>query len=445
MFDLVYLYFPIEGENLEEELNNEGPVPESLKEMLKKKGIPLPNTSTIKKANGKWQIEENERISIDKKKGVVYLCYSTSKDIEKFYNSIIRKLKDRIDNMKELNGHVIKHFLYIYGVKYPDHKITFVGFTNSDKFKFSITPVPPKNWLGLIEQSVRDDNEIGIKKIGIDLWNAMEEDIKTKLKELQNGDGNNVWIFYEGEDIEYPWEWIYWGFSDDGSYWGDIFHIVRIPAKSAKAPKFQDRDFRIENVAILRDRTCNITNESNCLTCLSEQVREKNLNDCEDLFNLNENFDYIHLRADRGSFNPGVYSDAIDKAKREKNNNIRQRGDEGAGDTNKSKILFLNISKSNINSGAAYSKSMSDILGELLNLIPVEAWIYTNTDVPDEDAPTFPQYFYNVFPETEKNMVKAVTESRKRIRNEINGIKKFYRFAYIACGNPSINVTDTAN
>ena len=97
--------------------------------------------------------------------------------------------------------------------------------------------------------------------------------------------------------------------------------------------------------------------------------------------------------------------------------------------TNSPRFLFLNLC------------GCSDIRSKIIELIPAEMLIDNSLEVPEKFALIFAKAFYEEVcgSGTGKNVVKAVTNARGKIKNQNNN--NFWRFAYFVKGNPSINVT----
>lgn len=105
---------------------------------------------------------------------------------------------------------------------------------------------------------INKNKEEKVKNCGQLLNGLISE--KTKLKEeLQNENDKikNVVICCKDEDIDYVWEWIYWKekkfFGADKFFWGDKFHIVRIPRDGIPDWEFKNSNFQINTVTILKD------------------------------------------------------------------------------------------------------------------------------------------------------------------------------------------------
>ena len=101
--------------------------------------------------------------------------------------------------------------------------------------------------------------------------------------------------------------------------------------------------------------------------------------------------------------------------------------------TNSPRFLFLNIC------------GCSDIRSRIIELIPAEMlidnsldWNDTSLEVPEKFALTFANAFYDEVcgSGTGKNVVEAVTNARRKIRNQNNN--NFWRFAYVVKGTPSM-------
>jgi hypothetical protein len=101
--------------------------------------------------------------------------------------------------------------------------------------------------------------------------------------------------------------------------------------------------------------------------------------------------------------------------------------------TNSPRFLFLNIC------------GCSDIRSRIIELIPAEMlidnsldWNDTSLEVPEKFALIFANAFYDEVcgSGTGKNVVEAVTNARRKIRNQNNN--NFWRFAYVVKGTPSM-------
>jgi hypothetical protein len=297
-------------------------------------------------------------------------------------------------------------------------------------------------------KSIGDNNEDRVKDLGDQLFDNLlrdKENDKVKVKELidqlnkvlipdsetkSKKDADiikNVWIFCNYSDNDYPWEWIHWKNAD--LFWGDKFHIVRIPVNY----RFEELDFQItlHKVTILIDRFCpsawkNYHDTKILCNLLKDFVECQEIPlDDSNLTNLND-FNCIHIGADRDTF--------------EKNNEFLAKISAKLFQ-NKPNFLFLNTYIKEP-SGKHYYPSAS------IYPYPLTTCIDSSLDnIPEKCASHFVICFYNVLKDSLKNnkeatIVETVAKTREIIKNqkELN-CDRFWRFAYVINGNPCTTLT----
>jgi hypothetical protein len=197
---------------------------------------------------------------------------------------------------------------------------------------------------------------------------------------------------------------------EDGFFWGDRFFLSRVHEKD----DFKKLSFNIHKVA-------NILLTPNCLkyaegysSCLKSRISAMGRNiDIKKNPDELKNFDHIYVGAD-ASFSD--IEDAVDKSPSLKNALVNPN------------FVFLNIFTSGkINTPNLRSK--------LITLIPAKTRICPSFSIPPEDCAA--QKFINSFSESvidEKNVVKAATKAREKIRQDSDS--NLWRLVYIVEGNP---------
>lgn len=262
-----------------------------------------------------------------------------------------------------------------------------------------------------------------VKNCGEELNTALIcDEIGTKVKEeLQKDDdkNNNILIYCQDEYIDYVWEWIYW--KEKNFFWGDRFHIVRIP-KNYKFEK--DLKFQIDTFTFLLDSYC----PQVCKKCkkskkfLNELL--ENIVECKKI-PLESSKQFRHLK---DCVHIGACRETIEK------NPDYFKTFKGELALNKPKFLFLNIfTKKN-------SPSKRGLLSEAINSAPPTIWIDSSLNIEENFASAFVESFYEVFEKSLKNnkeakIVEIIAKTREKIEKDQKN--SFWRLAYIVNGNPS--------
>ena len=100
-----------------------------------------------------------------------------------------------------------------------------------------------------------------------------------------------VWVYCEDKNFYPLWEWLY----DGSSFWGDNYHIIRVP------PKKEYKDFKIGNFAILSDGACSLTaGDTSCVKGCGK-IHHESIELSKIFERLTKNyyaFDGIHVVAD---------------------------------------------------------------------------------------------------------------------------------------------------
>lgn len=100
-----------------------------------------------------------------------------------------------------------------------------------------------------------------------------------------------VWVYCEDKNFYPLWEWLY----DGSSFWGDNYHIIRVP------PKKESKDFKIGNFAILSDGACSLTaGDTSCVKGCGK-IHHESIELSKIFERLTKNyyaFDGIHVVAD---------------------------------------------------------------------------------------------------------------------------------------------------
>jgi hypothetical protein len=235
---------------------------------------------------------------------------------------------------------------------------------------------------------------------------------------LQNDDIKieKVLICCADMEIDYVWEWIHW---KKEKLWGDMFHIFRISENC----KFDASNFEIHGVTILKAPNCTFAAAecNNIERKIGVRPTERVFRGIEDIGNIN-NFDGIHVVADimeermTDTVNR-AYSDSVSNPSREDQ-----------------KFVFLNI----ITSDSENPCCTSNYSPKWTNLIPAKMCIYTSLSVPKDLAQKFTESFYECFV-LGNDIVEATKEAREKI--DLEGGKRFWKFAYVVRGNPCNKVT----
>ena len=348
-----------------------------------------------------------------------------NKEVSKITN-LTEQLMDKSNRIK------YRPHLYIYRYQSLESVESEIFiFTISNSKEVGIITKPKNNWLERIEEGIERKDVIEIENVGKDLckWKPITGNIQTMLKELQNDNETNIWIFYEGQGIEYPWEWIYWeNDSRNNFFWGDKFHIVRIP----KNCEFEDSKFQIKKVAnIVGKCRCGGDDDSSFRKLLGKNytvIKEDENGDyhvggtVEDLNDI----DCLHIVANIDT--QEKYIKLYDLCK----NILRNL------DNKQLKFLFFNI---RIPHDKKDNYSLSR-LKELFMEAKIWIWIDTTLDLPDGPVPPFVEYFYKEFQSNNKNIEEAVTKAREEIEKQKDlGLKRFHRLAFVVKGDPCVTIT----
>lgn len=283
-------------------------------------------------------------------------------------------------------------------------------------------------------KNIRNDDEVGVKNLGIQLGKFIPKNIQAKLKEeLQNDDNKikNVWIFCEENDIDYLWEWIYCEEKD--FFWGKKFHICRIPNDRISKGGLKPQNIEVKQYAFISPNNCQCGyKDKNCFNSTFFSLR-KALNNIRNLNGV----DCMHFVAkiDIYQENRDIYESCEDA--------FKALGYYDQDNKYKIKFLFLNIRiPENFNDYKELIESPEYKLRllELKDLFTrsAEIWIDTNLDLPDDLALNFSNDFYIELKNGRKTIPEVLTEARKK-GNE------FCRLAYVVKGNPSTTVSWTAS
>jgi hypothetical protein len=267
-----------------------------------------------------------------------------------------------------------------------------------------------------MRSSINENNGKKVKNRGQKLNRELiYEELGTKLKEeLQKDDekNNKILICCEDEDINYVWEWIYC--KEKNFFWGDRFHIVRIPKEGIPDREFKNSNFQINSVTILKDdcpvawniceKMCDKLN--NIVTCTKE-----NLLDNTKLKSLSIP-DCIHIGASRETFEG------------ENLTTIRQRLPQ-----RKPFFLFFNIFSNE-------PSSTFDYVSKLISPCPATIWIDSTLNIPEKFAKLFVNNFYDEVIEELSNRGANIVEIVAKIRKNEKIKDNLWRFAYVVNGNP---------
>ena len=262
-------------------------------------------------------------------------------------------------------------------------------------------------------------SEEAIERLGAEFYKVLPPVVR---KVLEDKKIDWVWIDCTKEEINPFWEWIYTG-GGEPFFWGDRFHIVRIPEswKEGAAPL----TFKIENIAIVKGSLCPlILDDNKCLDGLCKAIyREQiGLEDCDRLKNLDV-FDGIHVVASSGTFGKSYFNKYIKSIKMALSSKRQANLSNGNATKNRPAFLFLNICGCN-----------KDIQSQIRELISADMWIDTSFEVTEDFASIFAKEFYEEFC-TGKSAVEAVTKARQKIGN-----KNILRLVYVVRGNPYARV-----
>jgi hypothetical protein len=284
---------------------------------------------------------------------------------------------------------------------------------------------------------IKNENKEGIITMGEKLRDALiPEEITTMLKEELKNDPDkikNVWIFEEN-NIDHLWEWIYW--EEKNFFWGDNFHIVRIPENY----KFTNPNFQINNATILSDANCRCADDD-------KDILHNKLGSIEEIGLLKTKRykklgkpNCIHIVVNIETFDKekGLYNALRNVFKKTKLSNLQG--------VKKPNFLFLNIRAPTSEEQHLKPDEIDKIIHEIRKIFdsPAETWIDTNLPLPDSPTPQFAEYFYEMFLKNKDNVnvVEAVAKAREEIEKQKDiGCKSFWRLAYVVKGNPYAMVT----
>jgi hypothetical protein len=212
--------------------------------------------------------------------------------------------------------------------------------------------------------------------------------------------------------------------NQDGFFWGDKFHIIRIPnERILNNCDFEKSNYpcQINNVAIIIDDfDCHCTADDT--KCFKGQ-RKVTFITLQEIINGSKNlkeFDCIHLVLSGRQ----VTKELISSCRQALRNC-------------KLKFLFLNIRAPNDCS----SKHLTQF--KELFTSSAEIWI-DSLDLPNDSAPQFTKYFYKEFWSNKKNVAAAATKTRKNIERNAEGLntgKELWRLAYVVTGNPCTKIS----
>lgn len=267
-----------------------------------------------------------------------------------------------------------------------------------------------------------NDANVPVENIGIELRDLLlPENIKEVLKaELQsdNHNINNIWVFCGNENTDCLWEWIYWENATEGFFWGDRFHICRIPNDIA-GKTFKKLTCNIENGVTIIDPLCTSADIDRDLFKSQPNWVIIKLQSGKELDKLKKlgNVDYIHVV---------ISVKTIETDSNQFNDLLSSKLEEFFKKREEPKFLFLNIRGTGDN----------QIIGKFKKIFTdkVPIWIDTNLDLKDDDEISFTQNFYKILKENrEREITEVVTEAR-------NTCNSFCRLAYIIKGSPHTTI-----
>ena len=284
--------------------------------------------------------------------------------------------------------------IYYFTKRNPDQPI------HTDVKGNTITNVIGKKWDQLKKKGL-NVGETEVEDIGKDFHRHL---LQNKLKLPNKYDRmSGVWVYCEYEDIDPLWEWIYW--EEKKSFWGDIFHIVRIEGHC----DISDCQVSSELI-ILKDRTPNPLWDSLTSDCNGRVVKCRG--------------EYLH----NDSFRPGCIKNCIVCCPIAISGTINVALEKTFN--NKNKILLL--------------YPCTKLSG--LKVLP-SAWIDSRLDIPKEHAKYFVNCFCEVLNDLKKprevRVAEIVTETRKKMERDPRGsnFNKLWRLAYVVNGNPYTTLT----
>lgn len=264
------------------------------------------------------------------------------------------------------------------------------------------------------------------KKLNIYLRDENDSKLNMNLRSRMIHNGRDrmceVWIDCKDELIQPLWEWIY---TNEGFFWGDMFHIVRIPENC----DFEKSNFKIGKVAILpyiQDKSSSwADDESIHIESRTGIKPEEILLNSPEIEDLND-FNCIHVVADAEHkiIESSVRNAKTDKCTSEPSDFNR---------LNSPKILFLNILNPSIK---------CDFRAKMITLLPAKMCIRTILTVQEDFAQKFADCFYECVVK-ETNVAIAIRKAREKIQkcDDVDDCTKFCRFAYVVCGNPYTRIT----
>jgi hypothetical protein len=269
-----------------------------------------------------------------------------------------------------------------------------------------------------LQKNIKNHDEVGVKKLGSLLCvKLMPWTIQAKLKEELQSDNKikDVWVFCEEKHIDYLWEWIYWENATERFFWGDRFHICRIPNDIA-GNEFKELTCTIENGVAIIDTFCDSARiDSALFKSQPNWVIIELQNELDELKKLG-NVDYIHVV---------IHVKTIE---RDSNTDIELLSSklEKFLKTKKPKFLFLNIRGTGDNRIIGIFKKI------FTDKVPI--WIDTNLDLEDNAKISFTQDFYKILRESkDREIAEVVTEAR-------NTCNSFCRLAYVIKGSPHTTI-----
>jgi hypothetical protein len=351
-------------------------------------------------------------------------------NMKKFVSDILGRFINSLKHLKDPMNKVIEI------EQEKKEKVEAVLKNLKDEYLYK-QPINESEVSGVINnllKSLEGSDENKVKNQGSELKGAL---IPPKLTELKSeiDEIKDIWIFCREKyfDYRWGWEWIYWkdNFKKEEFFWGDKFHIVRIPRDC----DFKDSKFQINTFTILLDNPCKparrlhkishkylnallkdiVTTCEENIVCTYKELSKLKISNC------------VHLGGNRETFEDEQYLETI--------LDILSR--------TKPKFLFLNMFA---NKSSSTQCNLSKKIYK--NLDPHTTWVGVDCslNVPDEFALVFEECFYEVLKNSLQNNNKEVkiTEIIAKTREKIEEIKNqedlgcssFWKLAYVVNGNP---------
>ncbi len=246
-----------------------------------------------------------------------------------------------------------------------------------------------KKWNDELKGNIHNENlkdeDVACKVEKIFITNKKEKDILHR-KPSEDDKVRGVWIFCENEDIDPIWEWLYG--EKERFFWGDEFHIVRIP----KGCDISEKCTLNELITFEDDSLSGTTGECMCGSFMRKLKKLKHVSKSRSLEVLIKN----HKEYNEDSKNSMLYFQMPLTA-------VEQKKVEMIFCKEKNKNLILDLHTQLTNFGNYPS-----------------TWINSSFKVETPQSSCFFKYFCEVLDEhlgnpEETNIAKIVTETRKKV------------------------------